>query len=495
MPDQATLQPQGKEIGYVLSSKNYLANLDGLPNVKIHDLVETEQGSIAVVTAVFQNYVEVFLLDETTVYPGQIFTYTGKKLAISIGDFLIGRAVNPLMVPIDGKGLIGKTKSETREIEQRAKGIESREFIKEQFVTGISLIDTLVPIGKGQRELIMGDGHSGKTRFLVNIMVNVRDKNVICIYAAIGKPTNAIKNTLNALAVNGALTHTVIVATSSTEPPPLILFTPHAAMTIAEYFQNMGKDVLIILDDMGIHAKMYRELSLLGNRSPGRESYPGDIFYQQAKLLERAGKFSKDHGGGSITALPVIEIALGDFTGFIPTNLMAITDGHLLFKSSLYNKDQRPAIDISLSVSRVGRQTQNLVLNLLSRRIRQTLAKGTELETIARFSTELPPATQAILRQKMLIEEITRQEDLTDVPIVIQSILFGLIYTSFLQDKNDVFLRKHKNEIINLFIHDQNFTGITKNVQAFQSDEEVIKLLETISPKLNQICNPAPGAK
>ncbi len=475
-----------QEVGYVLSSRNYLAFLDGLPSVKINDLVETDKGNMAVINAVFQNHVEALLLDETNIYPGEIFTYTGKKLTIPVGDFLIGRSVNPLIIPIDGKGLIAKSKSKISELENRARGIEAREFIQEQFITGITIIDTLIPFGKGQRELVMGDGHSGKTRFLINIMVNVKSKDTICIYAAIGKPNNAIKNLLNALSVNGAFASTVVVAASSTEPPPLILMVPQAAMTIAEYFQGQGRDVLVILDDMGIHAKIYRELSLLGNRSPGRESYPGDIFYQQAKLLERAGKFNPSAGGGSITALPVIEIPMGDFTGFIPTNLMAITDGHLLFKSNLYNKDQRPAIDISLSVSRVGRQTQNLVASLLSRRIRQTLSRATELETLSRFATELPPATQLILRQKTLIEEITRQEDLTDIPLTIQSILFALVYTTFLQDKNDAYLRKNKKAIIEQFQNDPNFTPITKNIEKAQTDEEVIKLLDTISPKLNE---------
>lgn len=476
-----------QEVGYVLSSRNYLAFLDGLPSIKINDLVETEQGSQAVVNAIFHNHVEAFLLNENPIYPGQRFTYTGKKLAVPVGDFLIGRAVNPLMVPIDGKGILGKTKAQNLELEKVARGIEAREFIKDQFLTGITLIDTLVPLGRGQRELIMGDGHSGKTRFLINTIVNQKEKNVICVYAGIGKPNNAIKNIINALTINNALSHTVVVAASSTEPPPLILLTPHAAMTIAEYFQSLGHDVLVILDDLGIHAKVYRELSLLGNRPPGRESYPGDIFYQQARLLERAGKYTKEYGGGSITTLPVIEIPLSDFTGFIPTNLMAITDGHLLFKSNLYNKDQRPAIDISLSVSRVGRQTQNLITNLLSRRIRQTLAHAAELETISRFATELPPATQLILRQKTFVEEVLRQEDLTNIPLSVQSILFSLIYTSFLQDKNDLFLRKHKKAIIELFLTDPNFTPIIKDVQRAQSDTDVIKILENISGKLEEM--------
>lgn len=475
-----------KEIGYVISSKNYLAFLDGLPHVKVNDLVENAEGNRALINALFEDKVEAFLLDDVPIHPGQLFSYTGKALSVPVGDFLLGRVVNPLIIPIDGKGIVGRGK-EAFEIQKRAHGIESREFIKEQFLTGITLLDTLVPIGKGQRELVIGDAHSGKTSFLSNIIVNMKGKNVVCIYAAIGKPTNAIKTFINVLAANDALAHTVVIATSSTEPPPLIILTPHTAMTIAEYFQRQGKDVIVMLDDMGIHAKMHRELSLLGDRSPGRESYPGDIFYQQARIMERAGKFTQEFGGGSITALPVIEITLNDFTGFIPTNLMSITDGHLFFKSNLYNKDQRPAIDISLSVSRVGRQTQNSVNNLLSRRIRQTLARGNELQTLSQFSTELPLATQLVLRQKGLIEEIIRQENLTDIPLAIQSILFSLVYTSFLKDKNDAYLRKYKDKIITLFTTDKTFSDITKSVDTIKSDEELIAKLESISEKLGEL--------
>ncbi len=475
-------QTASQEVGYVISSKDYLASLDGLPNVRIHDLVETEQGERAVVNALFKNHTEVFLLDEANVYPGEQFSFTGKHLTIPVGDFLLGRVVNPLMVPIDGKGMIGKTQSQVFELEQGARGIRTREFINQQFLTGITLVDTLVPLGRGQRELVIGDGHSGKTSFLSNCIINAKKNDTICIYAAIGKPTNAIKAFINVLQTNDALKHTVVIASSSTQSPPLILLTPQAAMTVAEYFQKQGKDVLVILDDMGIHAKIYRELSLLGNRSPGRESYPGDIFYQHAKLLERAGRFTKEFGGGSITAMPVVEITMTDFTSFIPTNLMSITDGHLLFKSNLYNKNQRPAIDISLSVSRVGRQTQNVVNNLLSRRIRQTLAVGEERETLSRFSSELSPETQKVLRQKGLIEEIIRQENLSSIPLSIQSVLFAMVYTKFFEDKNDVFLKKHKAALIASLKVDP-LLSITDAVELLHSDTELINLIENAAEK------------
>jgi F-type H+-transporting ATPase subunit alpha len=337
------------EVGFVKSSRDFVVYLEGLPSAKINDLVENEEGIRGWINSLLSDKVEVLMLNETPVFPGELFKNTGKKLTLPVGNFLMGRAINPLGVPIDGKGKLPK--SETwLELDRIAPGINSREFITRQFDTGLTLIDTLIPIGRGQRELVLGDARSGKADFLVDIMFSQRQTKTICIYAAIGKPLAEIGKLITTLASNQILPYSVVVATASADPAPLIFLTPQTAFTIAEYFQRKGWDVLVILDDMGIHAKIYREISLLCNRSPGRDSYPGDIFYQQSHLLERAGNFKKEMGGGSVTALPVIEINLGDFTTYIPTNLMSMTDGHLLFKSTLYNQGQRPAIDISLSV-------------------------------------------------------------------------------------------------------------------------------------------------
>ncbi len=476
------------EVGYVINSGNYLAYIDGLPSIKIHELVKSESGVTGLVNALLPNYVEVFLLNEGAVSPKTLFRRTQEDLSIPVGEFLLGRAINSLAIPIDGKGLLKTSKIEQKmKVYQTPRGMEAREFINQQFITGISLIDSLLPIGKGQRELVIGDGNSGKSRFLTNIVINQKGNNVICIYAAIGKPATAILDFINVLRINKAFPYTVVVASSSTEPTPLILLTPSAAFTIAEYFQSKGHDVLVILDDMSIHAKVYREISLLGNRPPGRESYPGDVFYQQAHLLERGGNFTDKFGGGSITTLPVMEINLNDFTGFIPTNLMSTTDGHLLFRSNLYNKNQRPAVDISLSVSRVGRQTQTVVTNLISHRIRQVLARATQLETLSRFSSELPSETQLILRQKTLIEELLRQEDLTYVPLPLQAILLGLVFTSFLKEKNDAFVRKNKQALINSFTTEQRLAKIPKAVPKLKNDIELIALLEQVSPVLNEL--------
>ncbi|TSC86350.1 MAG: F0F1-type ATP synthase subunit alpha [Microgenomates group bacterium Gr01-1014_7] len=480
---------QTQEVGYVTSSRDFLVYLDGFPTIKINDMVQSDEGIRGWVNSLEEDKIEVLMLDEGKIVPKQQFIRLSSRLGVSVGDFLLGRAINPLGVPIDGKGLLSKTKTNPElGLEQAALGIESREFITEQFLTGITLIDSLIPLGKGQRELILGDAHSGKTGFLIDTIINQKNTGIICIYASIGKPAVVVRNLIDTLKNNKALIFTVIVATSSSEPAPLIFLTPKTAFTIAEYFQKKGKDVLLILDDLGTHAKIYREIALLGNKSPGRESYPGDIFYQHAHLLERAGNFLPQYGGGSITALPVIELNLNDFTTLIPTNVMSMTDGHLLFKASLRSQGQTPAIDISLSVSRVGRQTQDPVSNLLSAKIRQVLSAAADLETISRFSSELPPETQLTLRRRDLIMELLKQDPLTQVPKPIQLILLALVFTTFLQTKNQAFVEKYKATIIQAFLRDPRLMPIAKSTAKFQSDEELIKILEGAGPFLAKLC-------
>ncbi|MDD5147543.1 MAG: F0F1 ATP synthase subunit alpha [Candidatus Daviesbacteria bacterium] len=480
---------QQNEVGYVVSSRNFLVQLDGLPSIKINDMVQSETNLRGWVNSVSETQVEVLMVDEGTIKPRQQFKRLRSRLGVMVGDYLMGRAINPLGVPIDGKGLLSKTQvSPIMELDAEAPGIESREFIKTQFLTGITLIDALIPLGRGQRELVLGDAHSGKTGFLTDIIINQKNTGTICILALVGKPAVTVRDLIDTLRLNKALDYTVIIATSSSEPAPLIFLTPKTAFTVAEYFQKKGKDVLLILDDLGSHAKIYREIALLGNKSPGRESYPGDIFYQHAHLLERAGNFTPKYGGGSITALPVIELNLTDFTTLIPTNLMSMTDGHLLFKAGLRSQGQIPAVDISLSVSRVGRQTQDHVSNLLSTRVRQVLSAAADLETISRFSSELPLATQLILRRRELIMEILKQEPLTAVPKQIQLILLALPFTTFLQDKNRGFVEKYKQIIIEAFLKNPALLPITKTIATLKTDEELVKLLEGAGPVLSKLC-------
>lgn len=477
-----------QEVGYAKSIKDFLVYLDGLPTIKTNDLVENEQGGRGWVNSLSKDKVEVLMMDEVQVKPKQLFRRLPARLGIAAGDYLLGRAINPLGIPIDGKGLLSKNKNTpTLELEQQAPGIGSRQFITQQFITGITLVDSLIPIGRGQRELVLGDAHSGKTAFLIDIIANQKNTKVICIYASIGKPVASVRNLIDILRASNALSYSIVIAASSNEPAPLIFLTPKTAFTLAEYFQRKGHDVLVILDDLGNHAKIYREISLLGDKSPGRESYPGDIFYQHAHLIERAGNFRPEYGGGSITALPVIELNLTDFTTFIPTNLMAMTDGHLLFKSSLHNIGQRPAIDISMSVSRVGRQTQNILGSQLSGRIRQLLSQAEELETISRFSSELPFQNQLILRQKGLIEEALKQQSLKFIDTEIQSILLSLIFTGFMADKDKNFMEKYKGILAEAFLKEPTLINITKSVSSLNSDEELIKLLEGVRPILTKL--------
>lgn len=481
------------EIGIVKSVKNFLIHLDGLPTVKINELVENEAGIRGWVSTLLPDVTEVLLIDDGPVEPGQVFKRTGKQLALPMGNFLLGRALNPLGVPVDGKAPLPQSKNKKQsDLDSPALGISAREFIKDQFMTGITVVDSLMPLGKGQRELIMGDARSGKTDFLMNIIANQAKTGVICLYASIGKPIAQVKNIIDTLKKKKALDYTCIIATSSSDPAPLIFLTPQTAFSVAEYFQNQGKDVLIILDDIGNHAKIHREISLLSNRPPGRESYPGDIFYQHAHLFERAGNFKKKYGGGSITALPIIELNLNDFTTLIPTNLMGMTDGHLLFRSSFALQGQRPAIDISLSVTRVGAQTQNRVLNKLATRAKQTLAEAKELETVSRFSFELPFATQLILRQKDQFDEFLKQAPFVLIPREIQAILLSLPYTKFMTDKGKDFTAFYKDRIIQAFLTDPGLLKITRSALAQKDDQTLINLVEQATVRLAKLILPPP---
>lgn len=467
------------EVGFVKKINNFLIHLDGLPSARINDLVENEAGVKGLVSALLADLVEVWLLDEGNVFPGQMFKNTNKKLTLPVGPFLIGRVINPLGIPLDNQKPLGRiAPANLRELDKIAPGLNCRRFINRQFETGISFVDTLIPIGRGQRELVIGDARSGKMDFLTDVIVNQRYSKTFCVYAAIGKPFPEIRSLIDTLRANQALNNTLIVATASSDPAPLIFLTPKAAFTVAEYFQSQGKDVLIILDDMGNHAKIYREMSLLGNRAPGRESYPGDIFYQHSSLLERAGNFNQRAGGGSITALPVIELNLIDFTTFIPTNLMSMTDGHLLFRSSFYLQGLHPAIDISLSVSRVGQQTQERILADLATVIKQALAQVKQMETLTSFAFELPYSTQLILHQKEIIEEILNQEPLSYIPKSLQAILLSLPFTSIFKDKNKQFVAGSKKTIIQAFTEDESLKAFAQATLGLKNVPQLITKLE-----------------
>lgn len=492
------IQQTRQEVGYAISSRDFLVFLDGMPTVKINDLVTSESGKRGWVSALHRNSVEVLMLDDGAVNPGELFKRSENRLSIDMGEFLLGRAINPLGVPIDGKQMLGSGKNIRSELDRKAPNISMRKFITDQFITGITLIDTLIPIGRGQRELILGDAHAGKTAFTIDLILNQRNMGVVCIYASIGKPISQLKSILGILHDNRAMSYCVVIGASSSEAAPLIYLTPQTAFTIAEYFQKTGRDVLLILDDIGSHAKIYREISLLSGKTPGRESYPGDIFYQHSHLFERAGNFKEENGGGSITALPVLEVNLGDFATFLPTNLVGMTDGHLLFNSTLRNQGKTPAIDISLSVTRVGRQTQKRIQNLLSGKIRQLLAQASELQTISKFSAELPFQTRLVLKQKQILDELLNQENSTRLTIPVQIVLLGLTFTPLFIEKDEEFIKKGKVKVLEAFSKDPVLLGFLDKVEKFENLDEFLKQLASLIPVIDKYfqdkdMQPTPG--
>ncbi|MBI2590557.1 MAG: F0F1 ATP synthase subunit alpha [Candidatus Blackburnbacteria bacterium] len=463
---------KSKEVGLVTSVRDYMVTLSGLPNVSINEIIQNKStGAHAWISKLDENIAEAFLFDQNTpAYPGDLFFRTNQPLSVPASDSLLGRVISPLGLPLDGKSAI---RANFMPLEKSPPIAAQRRLISNQLVTGFAVVDSLLPLGKGQRELILGDPRSGKSEFLAEIFANQKETGVICIWAAIGQPIVRIKSVVENLKNLGALKHTIVVATSSSEPVPVIFLTPHAAFSIAEYFQEQGRDVLVVLDDMGTHAKTYRAISLLARRKPGREAYPGDTFWQHARLLERAGNFAN----GSITALPVIEVDLSEFTTFIPTNLMATTDGHLLFRADLSNQGQRPAIDISRSVTRVGRQTQTQLQNLLSDRIKSILARSRELSTLSHLASTLPQETQTAIAQSQAIEEILRQEG-TYLPEEGQTALFGLVLTNLGKEKDVKFWANIKKTLPETAKKDKKWQKLTKDILKFKNIEELVKVLE-----------------
>ncbi len=498
IPPPPPKDQQTQEVGIVTAINNFLMHLDGFPTIRVNDVIQSDSGARAWISALHPDHVDAFLLGDTEVKPGELFRRQDKPLMVDFNDSLIGRTINPLGVVIDGKGSISNsaTVPNFQPLDKKAPGIKEREFISKQLETGIMVVDLLLPIGKGQRQLIVGDARSGKTSFLTDMIINQKGKDVMCIYAAIGKPIAEVRGLIDTLEINNALPFTTIIASPATDPPALIYLAPQTAFSLAEYFESKGKDVLMILDDMGIHAKIYREMSLLAEKLPGRESYPGDVFYQHSHLVERAGNFKvdpkksalkNDQGGGSITALPVVEINLNDFTTLIPTNLMAMTDGHLMFKAALFNQGVRPSVDISLSVTRVGLQTQTLIQKFLSQKVKATLTRADELASLSSFSNELTVETQAIHKQGAMIKELLKQHALSFIPKQVQVVLMGLVFTPFLNQKEPAFLVANKEKLINAFINNKTLADLATTLINTKEEKEFFEILDKAIPQIEQI--------
>nr|YP_009106414.1 CF1 alpha subunit of ATP synthase [Geminella minor]AIT95225.1 CF1 alpha subunit of ATP synthase [Geminella minor] len=395
-------------VGTVFQVGDGIARIYGLEKVMAGELVEFEDGTIGIALNLESKNVGAVLMGEgLTVQEGTSVRATGKIAQIPVGDGYLGRVVNPLARPIDGKGEISTT--ETRLIESAAPGIISRRSVYEPLQTGLVAVDAMIPIGRGQRELIIGDRQTGKTAIAVDTILNQKGKDVICVYVAIGQKASSIAQVVNSLQERGALDYTIIVAATADTPATLQYLAPYTGAALAEYFMYKGRHTLVIYDDLSKQAQAYREMSLLLRRPPGREAYPGDVFYLHSRLLERAAKLNDKLGGGSMTALPIVETQEGDVSAYIPTNVISITDGQIFLSADIFNAGIRPAINVGISVSRVGSAAQPKAMKQVAGKLKLELAQFAELEAFSQFASDLDQATQNQLARGQRLREILKQ--------------------------------------------------------------------------------------
>ena len=400
------MMSKDSEVGTVITVGDGIASIYGIDHAMYGEIVTFENGLKGMVQDIRRNEIGCILFgSDTRISEGTKVTRTGKRAGVPVGDAYIGRVVNALGEPIDGKGSIEA--DGYRPIEQEAPGIVDRKSVSVPMETGILSIDSMFPIGRGQRELIIGDRQTGKTSIALDTILNQKDKDVICVYVAIGQKASTVAKVVNTLKTNGALDYTIVVSSTASDCAPLQYIAPYAGTAMAEYFMYKGKDVLIVYDDLSKHAVAYRALSLLLGRSPGREAYPGDVFYLHSRLLERSSRLSDENGGGSITALPIIETQAGDVSAYIPTNV--ITDGQIFLESGLFAAGMRPAVNVGLSVSRVGGAAQTKAMKKASGSIRIDLAQYREMEVFTQFSSDLDPATKEQLEYGSGLMELLKQ--------------------------------------------------------------------------------------
>ncbi len=467
-------------VGTVISVGDGIALVHGLDQAMSGELLEFPNSVYGQVLNLEKDYVGVILLDESTnIKEGDTVRTTGRILEVPVGEALIGRVVNPLGKPIDGMGRIQTEKFRT--IERKATGVMARKGVHQPLQTGIKVLDALVPIGRGQRELIIGDRQTGKTTLAIDTIINQKGKGVICIYVAIGQKESTVAGVYETLKSHGAMDYSIIVSASASEPSPLLYLAPYAGVTIAEEFMFAGKDVLVVYDDLTKHATAYRELSLLLRRPPGREAFPGDVFYLHSRLLERAAKLSDALGGGSITALPIIETQAGDISAYIPTNVISITDGQIFLQSDLFHSGVRPAINAGLSVSRVGGAAQTKAIKKVSGTLRLDLASFRELEAFTQFGSDLDDATKARLERGKRTVEILKQglHDIMEVEYQVISI-FALTH-GFLDSIKLSEIRRFEKGLHSFFNTDKEANKLLQEIKQTAVLPEVSKLKESIN--------------
>jgi F-type H+-transporting ATPase subunit alpha len=435
------------EVGTVLSVGDGIARIHGLERCMAGELLELPRGVMGLALNLEEDSVGAVLFGESKeIREGDQVKRTGRIMSVPAGEAMMGRVVNALGQPIDGKGPIATTHS--LPVERIAPGVVDRQPVKEPLQTGIKAIDAMVPIGRGQRELIIGDRQTGKTAVALDAIINQKGQGVVCIYVAIGQKQSTIAQVVRTLEEFGAMDYTIVVAASASEPAPFLYIAPYAGCAMGEHFRDNGKHALCIYDDLSKQAAAYREISLLLRRPPGREAFPGDVFYLHSRLLERAAKLSDKNGGGSLTALPVIETQAGDLSAYIPTNVISITDGQIFLESDLFNSGIRPAINVGNSVSRVGGAAQVKAMKAVAGRLRLDLAQYREMQAFAMFASDLDKSTQALLARGQRTTEILKQEQYQPMPVAKQIAIIYAATNGFLDALPVPDCRRYEKELL-----------------------------------------------
>ncbi|MCI7628802.1 MAG: F0F1 ATP synthase subunit alpha [Blautia glucerasea] len=473
---------QQNETGTVLMVGDGIARASGLVNCMAGELLEFEDGSYGMAQNLEENSVSIVLFgDDTGIGEGQTVKRTGKVVSVPAGDALIGRVVNALGQPIDGAGPIKA--EEYRAIESPAPGICERKSVNQPLQTGIKAIDSMVPIGRGQRELIIGDRQTGKTTIAADTIINQKGEDVICIYVAIGQKRSTVASLVETLSKNGAMDYTIVVAATASEASPLQYIAPYSGCAMGEYFMYKGKDVLIIYDDLSKHAVAYRALSLLIRRPPGREAYPGDVFYLHSRLLERAAKLDDAHGGGSMTALPIIETQAGDVSAYIPTNVISITDGQIYLETELFHSGIMPAVNPGISVSRVGGNAQIKAMKKVAGTLKLVYSQYRELQSFAQFGSDLDADTKARLDQGARIVEVLKQGRNAPVPVekqvaVLYAVTKGILSRVAVED-----VKEYEAGLFTSLDNDAEGVAVMQKIRSSgklegEMEEELKKVLE-----------------
>ncbi len=431
--EQFSQASQVEAIGTVLEVGDGVVRLSGLSEVMASEMVEFANGALGVALNLEEGEVGVMLLEDAgDIHEGMTAKSTGKILSVPVGEDVVGRVLNALGEPIDGKGALSK--AEYYPVEKIAPGVITRESVGTPLQTGIKAIDALIPVGRGQRELIIGDRQTGKTAVAIDTIINQKGQDVVCIYVAIGQKESKIARIVAELTKSGAMEYTTVVVAGASDPSALSFIAPYAGCALGEYFMDKGKDVLVIYDDLSKHAVAYRQISLILRRPPGREAYPGDVFYLHSRLLERSAKLGKEYGGGSITALPIIETQAGDVSAYIPTNVISITDGQIYLESDLFYKGVRPALNVGLSVSRVGSSAQIKAMKQVSGTLRLDLAQFRELEAFAQFGSDLDEKTRTQIERGRRATEILKQPQFAPLSVEKEVVVLYALTRGFIDE-------------------------------------------------------------